>query len=221
MRGPRCCPGKLAWWREELNRSHRGEAAHPVARRYPQLLSSLGLSEDYADSFLSRVEWEITPTIPADWVAVENHARDTTGFLTELLTRIGGGSNDQLRVAQELGCFLHHVEVLRNLGRDLRTKRCYVPLEEQRRFGLAPADLLGLKTRSELDQMLRERAKALESRYRQISAVSTTSALGPVVRLSAIAAVLLQELSREGIDLLRQHTSLTPVRKFWAAWRHR
>ena len=37
--------------------------------------------------------------------------------------------------------------------------------------------------------------------------------------MAAIYATLLTEIERDGFQVLRQRVSLTPLRKFWLAWR--
>ena len=43
-------------------------------------------------------------------------------------------------------------------------------------------------------------------------------AIGGLI-MAAIYRTLLEEIERGGFDVLRQRTSLTPLRKLWIAWR--
>jgi phytoene synthase len=41
----------------------------------------------------------------------------------------------------------------------------------------------------------------------------------PGLIMAAIYRALLEEIGRDGYHVLTQRTSLTPLRKFWIAWR--
>jgi phytoene synthase len=41
----------------------------------------------------------------------------------------------------------------------------------------------------------------------------------PGLIMAAIYRTLLEEIERDGFQVLRQRTSLTPVRKLWVAWK--
>ena len=47
----------------------------------------------------------------------------------------------------------------------------------------------------------------------------TASAQRPGLIMAAIYRTLLEEIERDGFRVLTQRTSLTPLRKFWIAWK--
>ncbi len=214
---------KLHWWDGELQRAQIHQAAHPIASRIPSLLRDLDLPQQHLAPLFAAVGEEISLTAPADEQQLEFHTQHTTGLLTELLTRVGGGSVAELIIAKKLGGFIRQVEILRNLGQDLRAHRCFIPQTFLRQHDLSRSDMFKLEAKPAIDHMLRARAAYQHRYYGEIrnSLPETASALGPTIRLAAIADSLLQALSAEGCNLFQQRTTLTPLRKLWIAWRHR
>jgi phytoene synthase len=69
---------------------------------------------------------------------------------------------------------------------------------------------------------MRFQAQRAREQYRQAFALlepDERRAQRPGLAMAAIYARLLDEIERDGFRVLTHRTSLTPLRKFWLAWR--
>jgi 15-cis-phytoene synthase len=66
-----------------------------------------------------------------------------------------------------------------------------------------------------------EAARARQHYQRAFSALPETDrrAQRPGLMMAAIYSTLLEEIERDGFQVLRQRVSLTPIRKLWLAWK--
>lgn len=112
--------------------------------------------------------------------------------------------------------------IIRDVGEDARKNRIYLPIEDLQKFGVPAADILGLRQSEgfrRLMQFQAERARAhYEDAFRALPAADR-KAQRPGLIMAAIYRALLEEIERDGFSVLHERTSLTPLRKFWIAWR--
>src|SRR5690606_24298885 len=124
--------------------------------------------------------------------------------------------------AQRLGLAFQMTNIIRDVGEDARRGRIYLPLEDLRRFGVTPAELLDCRDSPAMTELLAFQAQRARGLYRQ-----AFDLLDPRdyrdqragLIMAAIYSTLLDEIERDGFQVLGQRVSLTPIRKFWLAWR--
>ena len=109
----------------------------------------------------------------ADADALERYTWEVAGCVGDFWTRVTAAHTGALRhwdvtrtseIGQAFGKGLQLVNVLRDLPRDLRNGRCYLPTDELAEVGLAPTDLLHVGATHALRPVLRRwtaRARAL------------------------------------------------------------
>ena len=96
-------------------------------------------------------------------------------------------------------------------------------MEDLQKFGVPAADILGMRQtdafRAADAVPGRARPRALRERLSAPCPRPTASAQRPGLIMAAIYRALLEEIERDGFRVLTQRTSLTPLRKFWIAWK--
>ena len=83
-------------------------------------------------------------------------------------------------------------------------------------------DLLAAKHSEAFVALMRFQARRAQEYYDRAMAalpVEDRRAQRPGLIMAAIYAALLAEIERDGFRVLAQRTSLTPLRKFWIAWK--
>ena len=84
------------------------------------------------------------------------------------------------------------------------------------------ADILNAKQMPEFRKLMAfEAARAREHYEKAMQALPRADrrAQRPGLIMAAIYRTLLDEIERDGFQVLRQRTSLTPLRKLWVAWK--
>jgi phytoene synthase len=209
---------KLQWWREELERTRRGEPRHPLSQVLGPVMESRRLPTEPFHRMADGVDAEIRRRQPTDESALEDACDGDQGSLFELMTRCHGvADEDLLGTARRLGAYCARVYLIRDSGALVRQGRAVFPANWLRARGLSAEALTQRDRRGNLPQLLA--AAAGEARSAKPSA-DQVSRLPPSIRVRAsILSALLEELERSGFDLADRRIGLTPLRKLWIAWR--
>jgi phytoene synthase len=220
---PQIAATKLAWWRVELGRLFAGEPQHPVTRALHPFLSMYSLSEQRFAEIIDGMEMDLQQSRYLDWPALEVYCYRVAGVVGLLAANIFGYENaGTLDYARNLGIAFQLTNIIRDVGEDARKNRIYLPMDDLRRFGVPAADLLSGKQSEPFANLMRFEAERARGYYAQAMAALPAAdrrSQRPGLVMAAIYRALLEEIERDGFRVLAQRTSLTPLRKFWIAWR--
>ena len=198
---------KLSWWREELARAAADGAQHPLARRLAAAMAAHALPVDRLDAMAEATDADLRGETPATLEALRAHCELAGGAFGELLARAAG---EDPALGRRLGAAGRFVEILRDLGADLRRSRCRLPRAELARAGLTADRLRHADSRAALAPLLASLAAGARVDGRHT---------GPAGRWHALRRALLDEVARNPAAVLDGHVALTPLRKLWIAWR--
>lgn len=209
---------KLQWWRDELDRTRRGEPRHPLSKVLAPILEGQRLPDEPFQRIADVVEADILRRQPANGPALSAACEGDQGSLFELIARCHGIDDAELLgVARRLGAYCARVYLIRDSGALVRQGRAVFPADRLRQRGLSAEALKQRERRDALPGLLAD--AAVEARSDKPPA-DRVSRLPPSVRVRAsILSVLLEELERSRFDLADQRVGLTPLRKLWIAWR--
>src|SRR4029078_11310176 len=91
-----------------------------------------------------------------------------------------------------------------------------------KQYGVTAADILHAKPAERFKELMQLQARRAESYYAmsfQALAAQDPRTKRPGLIMAAIYRQLLAEIERDGFGVVTQRTSLTPLRKFWIAWK--
>jgi phytoene synthase len=214
---------KLAWWRAELANLERGNAQHPVTRALAEHKHKFAISPQRLNEIIDGMEMDLTQTRYLDWPGLERYCYRVAGVVGLLAAGIFGYADPRtLDYAKDLGIAFQLTNIIRDVGEDARKNRVYLPMDELKRFEVPAADILNARQTPQFAALMAFQAERARSYYDRAMA-----ALPPQDRraqragliMAAIYRALLDEIENDGFPVLASRTSLTPVRKFWIAWR--
>lgn len=213
---------KLQWWREEIERSHRGTAQHPLTQALSPEIRAHRLPPAPFQGVIDAVEDRVRGRQPADLTALLAALEREMGALFELLARCQGQTGTaELARARAAGIACALVYLIRDLGAAVRKGRYTLPRELLHAAGLQRLDLTPATSRPALARVLAGLATAARD-LAPAGPLPGRISQPPVVAIRAqILQVLLGEIEASGFDVLDRRISLTPVRKLWIAWRAR
>jgi phytoene synthase len=219
---PQVAASKLAWWRNEVASLFAGKPNHPVTRALEPHLA-LGITAERMGEIIDGMEMDLRQTRYLDWVALELYCHRVAGVVGLLAAGIFGYRDARtLEYARSLGIAFQLTNIIRDVGEDARKNRVYLPIEDLQRFGVPAADILGAKQTPAFHALMAFEAERARGCYRKAFdalPASDRRAQRPGLIMAAIYRSLLEEIEREGFRVLTQRTSLTPLRKFWIAWK--
>jgi phytoene synthase len=214
---------KLAWWRQEIGLLFDGKPQHPVSRALQPALAPFAITAARLNEIVDGVEMDLTQTRYLDFAALERYCHRVAGVVGILAAGIFGYRDARtLEYARALGIACQLTNIIRDVGEDARRNRIYLPIEDLQRFSVSAADLLQARHGEAFVALMAfQTARAREWYARAMAALPAADrrAQRPGLIMAAIYRTLLEEIERDGFQVLRQRTSLTPLRKLWVAWK--
>ena len=220
---PQLAASKLAWWRHEVHNLFAGKPQHPVTRALEPFREKFGLSEPHLNEIIDGMEMDLRQTRYLDWKGLEAYCYRVAGVVGLLAAAIFGYRDERtLDYAKNLGIAFQLTNIIRDVGEDARKNRVYLPMEDLQRFGVPAADILQARESPAFRSLMEfeaERARSFYERAMSSLPPNDRRAQRPGLIMAAIYRTLLEEIQRDGFHVLTQRTSLTPLRKFWIAWK--
>ena len=220
---PQVAANKLVWWRKELDRLYAGQPQHPVTQALQAVLPEFSLPQEQLLEIIDGMEMDLQQTRYLDFTALSLYCYRVASVVGLLAAEIFGYTDRQtLKYAHDLGMAFQLTNIIRDVGEDARRGRIYLPMDELKRFNVTVTDILDARQSENFQKLMEFQIERAERYYAQ--ALSQLPAVDrkaqrPGLVMAAIYRALLEEIKRDGCQVLRQRTSLTPLRKLWLAWR--
>ena len=220
---PQVAATKLAWWRQEVANLYAGNPQHPVSRALAPHVQAFSLEKDNLLLIIDGMEMDLTQSRYLDWPGLERYCHRVAGVVGLLSAAIFGYRDARtLEYARNLGIAFQLTNIIRDVGEDARKNRIYLPMEDLKRFEVPAADLLNARESAGFASLMKfeaERARAFYQAAFDALPAEDRKAQRPGLIMAAIYRTLLEEIERGGFHVLREKTSLTPMRKLWIAWK--
>ena len=214
---------KLDWWRAEVANLYAGEPRHPVMNALQPHAGPFQITAERLNEIISGMEMDLTQTRYLDFAALERYCYLVAGTVGLLAAGIFGYRNPRtLEFAKTLGTAFQLTNIIRDVGEDARKNRIYLPMEDLRQCGVTAADILQSRPTESFRKLMEVQIRRAELFYDRALALLPAEdrrAQRPGLVMAAIYRALLSEIERDGCKVLSQRTALTPLRKFWIAWK--
>ncbi len=214
---------KLAWWRTEVAALYEGKAKHPVALALTALLPEFNIEEARLYEIIDGMEMDLTQHRYADFSALQKYCYRVASVVGLVSAEIFGHSHpDTLKYAENLGMAFQLTNIIRDVGEDARRDRIYIPVDELARFNVTAADIMHARHSEAFVQLMQFQVERALNYYRDAMNFlpqQDRRSQRPGLVMAAIYRTLLEEIRADGMQVLNQRTSLTPLRKLWIAWR--
>jgi 15-cis-phytoene synthase len=224
---PSVAAAKLQWWRGEVAAAFDGKPSHPVMRALAPHAQPFGITADHLLAVIEGCQIDLAQNRFLDFRGLANYCHLVAGIVGEVAANIFGRREEQtLKYAHRLGLAMQLTNIIRDVGEDARRGRIYLPLDELQRFDVKAAELLQRQTpfgySDRFTALMRFQAERARATYAEALAAlpeADREAQKPGLMMANIYRTLLEEIERDGFQVLHQRTSLTPLRKLWIAAR--
>jgi phytoene synthase len=220
---PQLAATKLAWWRLEVANLFAEKPQHPVTKALSACKNEFSITAERLNEIIDGMEMDLTQTRYLDWPGLERYCYRVASVVGLLAAGIFGYRDARtLEYARNLGIAFQLTNIIRDVGEDARKNRIYLPMDDLKKFGVPAADILGAKETEGFRKLLEfeaERARGYYELAMQALPASDRRSQRPGLIMAAIYRALLDEIQRDGFPVLTTKTSLTPLRKFWIAWK--
>jgi phytoene synthase len=214
---------KLAWWRVEVAKAFRGEPEHPVMKALMPCAREFGIEERQLQAVIEGCEMDLQQTRWLDFAALERYCHYVAGVVGEVSARIFGQSNPRTtEYAHRLGLAFQLTNIIRDVGEDAMRGRIYLPVSELQQFDVRANEILERRWSERFRALMEFQAQRAQRCYDEALALlppEDRRAQKPGLMMASIYRTLLREIEADGFRVLDRRVSLTPLRKFWLAWK--
>jgi len=214
---------KRAWWGQEVAKAYAGTATHPVMQALMPHTSTLGIEARHLLAVIEGCRMDLEQTRYLDWPGLQRYCHLVAGIVGEVAARIFGQTDAATtQYAHTMGQAFQLTNIIRDVGEDALRGRIYLPVNELQRFEVKAHEITARQYSDRFTALMKfqaERAHALyEQAYALLPAADRRSQK-PGLMMASIYRTLLREIERADFRVLHQRISLTPLRKFWLAWK--
>lgn len=220
---PVVAAAKLAWWRGEVEALYAGSPTHPVTQALATALPRFNLPAEQLLEIIDGMEMDLHQTRYADFKALHLYCYRVASVVGLLAAEIFGYTDRRtLKYAHDLGLAFQLTNIIRDVGEDARRGRIYLPQDELAHFGVADADILASRhTPGFQNLMAFQGQRALDYYQRAVSELPAADrkAQRAGLIMAAIYRTVLDEVAKDGYQVLDHRIVLPPARKLWIALR--
>ncbi|MEJ7930974.1 presqualene diphosphate synthase HpnD [Ramlibacter sp. AN1015] len=214
---------KLAWWRQEVAQSFAGQPQHPVMRALMPWAREYGLEPSQLLAVIEGCQMDLEQSRFLDFPALERYCHLVAGVVGEAAARIFGQTEPQTTdYAHKLGLAFQLTNIIRDVGEDAMRGRIYLPISELQQFEVKAHEITKRQHSERFVALMRFQAERAHRLYDEAFALlppADRRAQKPGLMMASIYRTLLREIEAEDFKVLHQRISLTPLRKFWLAWK--
>ncbi|WP_219218588.1 presqualene diphosphate synthase HpnD [Variovorax boronicumulans] len=222
-RDPGVAATKLAWWRTEVAQSFAGQPSHPVMKALMPLAAEYGIEARQLQQIIDGCQMDLDQTRYLDFLGLQRYCHLVAGVVGEVAARIFGQEDPQTTAyAHTLGQALQLTNIIRDVGEDALRGRIYLPVNELQQFDVKAHEVLNRVYSERFVALMKFQAERAHRIYDEALALLPAAdrrSQKPGLMMGSIYRALLREIERDDFQVLQQRVSLTPLRKFWLAWR--
>ena len=220
---PSVAAQKLHWWQMEVQSSFAGNAQHPVMKALMPLTADFGITAQHLQEVIAGCQMDLSQTRYLDFAGLQSYCHLVAGVVGEVAARIFGQSQDQTtHYAHQLGLAFQLTNIIRDVGEDALRGRIYLPVNELQQFNVSAKDILERRDSPAFQALMTFQYERAQGLYEQALAALPQADWRnqkPGLMMASIYRTLLVEIQAAGFPVLRQRVALTPLRKFWLAWK--
>ena len=223
LQDPGVAAQKLHWWQIEVQNSFAGNAQHPVMKALMPLTGDFGITAQHLQDVIAGCQMDLNQTRYLDFAGLQRYCHLVAGVVGEVAARIFGQSQDETtHYAHQLGLAFQLTNIIRDVGEDALRGRIYLPVNELQQFEVSAKDILERRDSAAFQALMAfqyERAQGLYAQALADLPAADWRSQKPGLMMASIYRTLLVEIQAAGFPVLRQRVALTPLRKFWLAWK--
>ena len=214
---------KLAWWQAEVLKSYAGSPTHPVMKALMPLAPTYQIEARHLQAVIEGCQMDLTQNRFLDFPGLRNYCHLVAGIVGEVAARIFGQTQPQTTAyAHKLGLAFQMTNIIRDVGEDALRGRIYLPVNELQQFDVKVHEILKRQYSDRFTALMQfqtQRALGLYDEALALLPEADSRAQKPGLMMASIYRTLLREIEADGYQVLHQRVSLTPLRKFWLAWK--
>jgi phytoene synthase len=214
---------KLAWWHSEVIQAFEGRPTHPVMQALVPCCQEFGIQPQHLLSVIEGCQMDLVQTRYLDFESLNRYCFLVASVVGEVSSLIFGSTHPRTtEYAHRLGLAFQLTNIIRDVGEDAIRGRIYIPISELQQFDVKAHEILQRIPSERFTALMQfqcNRAKSIYTQALSLLPAQDKRAQKPGLMMASIYSSLLNEIEQAGFPVLKERVALTPLRKFWLAWR--
>ena len=214
---------KLAWWQSEVAQAYAGQPHHPVMRALMPSAAAFGIEQRQLQDVIAGCQVDLEQNRFLDFPALQRYCHLVAGVVGEVSAAIFGQSQPQTtEYAHTLGLAFQLTNIIRDVGEDALRGRIYLPVSELQQFDVKVHEITKRVYSDRFVALMKFQAARAHRLYDEALALLPAAdrrSQKPGLMMASIYRTLLREIESDDFRVLHQRVGLTPLRKFWLAWK--
>jgi phytoene synthase len=214
---------KLAWWQSEVTQSFAGQPSHPVMKALMPLSAAYKIQARHLLAVIEGCQMDLAQNRYLDFAGLQRYCHLVAGIVGEVAAQIFGQTQPETTAyAHKLGLAFQLTNIIRDVGEDAQRGRIYLPMSELQQFDVKAHELLKRDYSSRFTALMAFQTRRALNLYDEALAMlplEDRRAQKPGLMMASIYRTLLKEIALDNYQVLHQRVSLTPLRKFYLAWK--
>jgi len=232
VQDPGVAQAKLGWWRQAVAEAFANRPEHPALQALMPHAGAYGIEARHLLAVIDGCQMDLDQNRYLDFANLRQYCHLVAGVVGEVAANIFGQTDPRTTdYAHRLGLAFQLTNIVRDVGEDAARGRIYLPVNELQRFDVKAHELIKRGNIPGLDradferrflalmQFQCERALALYDEALALLPTADRRAQKPGLMMASIYRTLLREIAADPLLVLTRRVSLTPLRKFWLAWK--
>ncbi|MFL6567611.1 MAG: phytoene/squalene synthase family protein [Chthoniobacterales bacterium] len=205
----------LGAWRRWLSNTEPNEDA--LAAEIRALIAKYPLTPTMLEEIIAGVEMDLTISRYATWDDLRLYCYRVASAVGLVSIEIFGYTNPRCKeYAIELGLALQTTNIIRDVGKDMRLGRIYLPQDEIARFGYSEAELLAGKRNTQFLALMKFQAERSHKFFANAAALLPREDRSSMVAAEIMARVyhsLLRKIERDEFRVFEKEYRLNRLQK--------
>jgi phytoene synthase len=214
---------KLAWWQGEVTKAYAGQPSHPVMKALMPLAAGYKIEARHLQAVIEGCQMDLAQNRYLDFPNLQRYCHLVAGVVGEVAAQIFGQTEPVTTAyAHKLGLAFQLTNIIRDVGEDALRGRIYLPVNELQQFDVKVHEILKREYSDRFTALMKfqtDRALAVYDEALAMLPIDDRRAQKPGLMMASIYRTLLREIASDGYQVLHQRVSLTPLRKFYLAWK--
>lgn len=206
---------QLEQWRAALHRSVDGESA--LALDVRRVIAKYPLRPEMLEEIIDGVEMDLSITRYPTFEDLRVYCYRVASAVGLVSIEIFGYRNSACReYAVELGLALQMTNIIRDVGKDLRSGRVYLPQQDLQRFAYSEDDLLARRSDARFVALMKyeaARARHFFGRAADILPREDRRSMVPAEIMASVYRALLAQMEADGFRVFEKEYRLTKIEK--------
>ncbi|MBI5137142.1 MAG: presqualene diphosphate synthase HpnD [Nitrospirae bacterium] len=214
----------LAAWRQECAAALAGHATHPITQRLAEVVAEFRINPALPFDLLDGMAMDLEPVHYADFAALRAYCYRVASVVGMMCVPVFGCAHpDAMRFADAHGMAFQLTNILRDVAKDARNGRVYLPQDDLARFGVTIDDLARGRYTPGFRALMLFQCERARGYYREARAIARSlpaadrGALLPSRIMGAIYGALLDEMAEREFRTVAPVSLSTPCKLYLAA----